>query len=435
MTMIDRDVLIRVALRPADDVRAPASLAADIRNAIASAPQRRPILGALRLSLSSLPVPARFAVVLLVALLLAGILIAIASRPPTGPPGLTMYHGGPARTGVTAGPGPAGPPVVLWKASLHGSISFQIMPVVADGRVFVPDDSGSIAALDEKTGGELWSADLGAPVHSSPAVVDGTVIVGTDHGDVTSLAAADGSVRWQFRAGGPVTGSLLFADGVLYVPSEDGLLYALEPTTGVAKWSMDVGGPATRGAAFVDGTIFLGAKGGRFSAIDAGSHAVRWTRELGPGEIGTPTVADGRVYVSRGLLAAAPPHDVIVLDARNGSDLWEFASPAGEQVYFAGVGDGLAYVVSRDRNVYSLEPATGAVRWTFMTEGPIGTLVTIVDHTLYVTGDDHFVRALDTRTGTQVWSVKVDGVPTIAAVIDARVIVGTNLGKVIALGS
>jgi outer membrane protein assembly factor BamB/class 3 adenylate cyclase len=351
------------------------------------------------------------------------------------PSSLTMYHGGPDRTGVMPGPGPTGKPAIAWDVPRSGAIPFNIMPLVARGRVIVADASGTLAALDEEAGTELWSVGLGSTTRSSPALVDGLVVAASDAGTLVGVGLTDGIIRWQKSlGGGAISASLLVADGGLYVGSESGSLYKVDSKTGEQVWSVNVGGPITRGPAYADGVIYVGATGGRFSAIDVSTHGERWRVELGPGQVGTPTVGDGRVYVGRGLLATVPPHDLVALDVRDGSVPWSFASPTGQQVYAGGLANGVVYGVSEDGNLYALDAATGDRQWTAETDGSIGTLAGLVENVVYVSSSDQTVRAFDATTGEELWRVDVQGTPTMPAVIDGRVIVGTSLGRVIAIG-
>jgi len=346
-----------------------------------------------------------------------------------------MYHGGPDRTGVMPGPGPTGQPTIGWDVARGGAIPFSIMPIVASGHVIVADASGTLAALDEGTGRELWTAGLGTTTRSSPVLIDGLVIAATDAGTLIACNSRNGARAWQSTIGrDAITASLLVADGALYVGGGDQRLFRLDPRTGKQVWSADVGGPVTRGPAYAGGVIYVGSTGGRFSAINAATHRELWRAQLGPGEVGTPAVGDGRVYVGRGLQASAPPHDLVALDIRDGSFLWSFASPAGRQVHMGGLANGLAYAVSDDGNVYALDAATGSQRWNAHTDGSIGTLAGLVDDVVYVTSTDQTIRAFNARTGDQLWSIKVQGTPTMPAVIDGRVFVGTSLGRVVAIG-
>ena len=168
MNTSDRDLMIRLALTPSADVQAPADLGDSIYREIVRTPQRR---GLVRLGrLGWLPTPSPLlATLALLALLIVGLLIAVLSRP-AAPPALAMYHGGPDRTGVMPGPGPRDPVEIEWETSRNGALPFNSMPVPADGRLFVGDDSGVLAALDQDSGSVLWEEDVGSPIRGSPAI-------------------------------------------------------------------------------------------------------------------------------------------------------------------------------------------------------------------------------------------------------------------------
>jgi outer membrane protein assembly factor BamB len=434
MTAFDHDTLIRVALTPDDAVRAPADLGDEIHRAVQATAQRRRPFDLSRFNWPARSSPAFVALLLMLLLvLLAGSLILL-SRLPSPPSRLTTYHGGPERTGVMPGPGPQGDPVIDWEAQRNGALPFTIMPVVADGRVFVADDSGTTGALEETTGDELWRASVGSPIHASPVLVGGYVIVGSDFGDVVALRATDGAEVWRFSASGRVSASLIAVDQTVYVGSEDGDLHALAVASGEEIWSISTGGSINRGPAISDGVIYVGARGGLLSAIDAANRTTLWSVELGDGDVGTPAVAGEAVYVARGIESTTEsPHDLVALAASDGSVRWSFASASGQQVHLGAVGDDLVYALSEDSNVYALDPGTGAVAWSHATDARIGSLASLVDAVLYVSSTDGTVRALDAATGRLRWSVRLRGEPTMPAVINGRVVVGTTLGQVVAI--
>jgi outer membrane protein assembly factor BamB len=433
MTAFDRDALIRLALTPDDSVRAPADLGDEIQRAVRATPQRRGRFALPQLTLSPEQSPVALLLLLVLLLVLVVGSFIVLSRLRTPPPPLSMYHGGAERTGVMPGPGPQGEPVIDWRAQRNGALRFQIMPVVADGRVFVADDSGTLGALDEATGAELWSVSVGSPIRASPAIVGDVVMVGSDFGAVVALRATDGVQLWRLRTSGAVSAAPAVVDETVYICGEDGFLRALDAASGVEQWSISIGAPVTRGPAISDGVIYVGAEGGQLSAIEVERRLTLWSVALGAGGLGTPAVADGTVYVGRGIDSTTESaHDLVAIATSDGTLLWTFASPTGEQVHLGAVDD-LVYAVSEDDSVYALDPDTGEIRWSHATDGKIGSLASLAGGTLYVPSTDGTVRALEARTGDLRWSVAVEGEPTMPAVINGRVIVGTTLGHVVAI--
>jgi outer membrane protein assembly factor BamB len=435
MTAFDRDELIRLALTPDASVRAPIDLGDDILRAVTATPQHRrliPLLPVVRW----LPTrsPAAILAVLLALLLLIGAVLVLANRPPPTPLDLLLYHGGPGRTGVLPGPGPRGIPVVLWTEDLTGPVPVTTMPVVIDRTVYVADESGAVWAFDTTTGEKRAPAiELGSPVTSPPAVVQDILVVAADDGDVTAIDRSTFKVRWDVHVSDEaIRGALLAVGDRIYAAGVDGTLYTLD-AGGAIVGRTSIGGAMGRGPAFANGVLYVGTDQGMVAAVDEASGAVVWRIDLGPGNIGTPSVVGDTLYLARGLHDPAAPHEIVALGTHDHEQRWTFGSPAGAEILAGAATETRVYAVAKDGYVYGLD-ANGETRWSTDTGAPSGALAGLVDGVLYVTNDRREVLAIDAATGAIRWRIPVAGVPTMAAVIDGRVIVATSLGKVVALG-
>lgn len=166
-----------------------------------------------------------------------------------------------------------------WKRKLHYRV--QSSPTVDDGVVFVcagdpgwvvsNGDShrppGSLWTLDAGTGERIWSG-TGGPI-SSPTVADGTVYIGDNTGTVYARDVQDGSIVWEFDTNGRIWSSPTVADGRVFVGSSDERVYALDATTGRKQWASEIGTVSRSSPTVVDGTLFVQASGGLY-ALDAG---------------------------------------------------------------------------------------------------------------------------------------------------------------------
>jgi eukaryotic-like serine/threonine-protein kinase len=431
------DAIFQAALTPAAGYRVPAGLADEIHDALLATPQAkaRPgwSIGGRRLA----PVARTAWVLLVIAALLALVVAAVvlSSRPRPVPPGIPMYRGGPDRTGVMPGPGPAGAPVLLWQVTMKGTVA--VMPVVSGGTVYVADTSGMVVAMDEASHANRWTRQLGSPVNASPALAGDLLILGTDDGHVTALHAATGDVAWSKQEGPSVRAAPAIVGDVVYVGSNDGNVYALDVATGDQRWATPLGGPVTRGVAVADGVVYAGATGGIFDALDAATGSMLWARtDLGPGEVATPMVADGLVFVASGLLQIGPSDQITALDVQHGRTRWAFPAPDQQPLYGGAVANGAVYVSSNDGDVYRLDEQTGKVApgWPFHTGGGVGYLSGLVDGVLYIPSGDRSIYAVDVSAGKARWRFKVQGAPNVPAIIDGKLFVGTDLGKLVAIG-
>jgi len=93
---------------------------------------------------------------------------------------------------------------------------------------------------------------------------------------------------------------------------------------------------------------------------------------------------------------------------------WAFGYPdttsAWAQPTIAG---GRLFVGSQNGTVYSLDPKTGCVIWTFVANGGVRASISIGRGNAYFTDQKGFAYALDAQTGRPLWNRKVDDHPLI----------------------
>lgn len=72
--------------------------------------------------------------------------------------------------------------------------------------------------------------------------------------------------------------------------------------------------------------------------------------------------------------------------------------------HVAAVGSLIYFGSSSDNKVYALDAKTGAIRWTFYTDGPVRLAPTVWDSKVYVGSDDGRVYCLDAGDGSLIWA-------------------------------
>ena len=434
MMVTDRDALIRAALTPPESVQPPAELADDIYRALVATPQRRAPMAGLAVGRWLPLAPGLAWLVVLSGLLLAALaILAIASRPPSIVGGVVNYHGNPGLTGVMPGPGPKGSVAIRWQVALTGPLTSLNMPLAHDGQLVVADGNGTLTSLDGATGQVLRSMTGFGSITGTPVITAGQIIVAADDGTVVAIDAATGVERWRRSIGAPTRAPLAATGEVVLVGSEDGFVHLLDVASGAELRKVDAGGPVQRSPAIVDGIAYVGVLGGRVTAFDVATGTIRWTTELGAGEVLTPAVTGGVVYVARGPLDLREPHEIVALNAADASVVWRWSGLTVERMFIAAVADCAVFIASEDHNVYRLEAATGTGGLFFETAGSVDRLGAVADGSLYVGSADGHVYAIDPVSGVERWKLEVEGTPTVPVVIDGRVVVGTHLGKVVAI--
>ena len=231
-------------------------------------------------------------------------------------------------------------------------------------------------------------------------------------------------VKWVFDTatspdlpGEAIIGSPVVAGGVVYVGSNDNNLYAIDACSGKLKWKFATTGGLRGGGGNVASTpavsgniVYFMCNDGNFYAVDATTGKVRWTYA---------TAGEHRC-MGPGMLYAQPVNEI-------GPDLWDFylSSPA--------ILDGAVYFGCGDGNVYSLDAASGALRWKFPTGNVVHASPAVANGTVYIGSFDSYFYALDAATGSLRWKFQtgVDlpshlmmGLPGSAAVANGVVYFG-----------
>jgi len=116
-------------------------------------------------------------------------------------------------------------------------------PVVAKGRVYVVDGSGTAFCIDAKTLRVVWKLPTrGGKANcnnvSSPAIVAGYLHFGTMAGSYYVLDAGKGTVVKEIRCGEPIFSSPVAANGRAYFATLGSKVYAVKPD-GEVRWRWD----------------------------------------------------------------------------------------------------------------------------------------------------------------------------------------------------
>jgi outer membrane protein assembly factor BamB len=263
-----------------------------------------------------------------------------------------------------------------------------------------PDHSGVYASPSPTLATPAWKFKTRGRVISSPLVVGNTVYVGSTDGGLYAVNRADGTQRWRFATKGPVNSSPAFHNGLVYIGSVDGNIYAVSADSGTLKWTFTTKGER------------------RFTAPGIHGGIPRTERMPDPFDVfmSSPVIANNTLYVGSG------DHNIYALDAATGARKWTFAT--GDVVHASpAVVDGVVYVGSWDRNVYAIDAASGREKWRYTTGNDtviynqigIASSAAVTGDMVLVGGRDGKFHAIDRATGKGRWICDNKGGWTIAS--------------------
>ncbi len=249
----------------------------------------------------------------------------------------------------------------IWSFSVQqqgqSSASADSSPTVVGDRVYIESGAGDIFCLDAASGDKVWSYSTGAAsTGASPAVDAGYVYAGNGAGGVFCLDASSGAKIWDYSTGDAVD-SPAVVDGYVYVGSVDGNVYCLRASDGAKIWNYTTeynsNGPAHNyhwGNAVSDpavayGNVYVGSSGFLIYCLDAASGSQIWNFTANAQVYAAPIVAADCV------LAGSYDGNLYCLNSTDGSEIWSFPagvfSPvnAGGSVGSPSIADGVVYVV------------------------------------------------------------------------------------------
>ena len=244
-----------------------------------------------------------------------------------------------------------------------------------------------------KQTGIKWKFHTGGRVISSPAVVNGVAYVGSTDGNLYAIDAGTGTLKWKFETKSWEVSSPAVASGVVYFLSYDGHLYALDAATGKARWKF-----ATGGEKRYAGTHLHHLEPAAESMPDP------WDFYLS-----SPSVWSGAVYFG------SSDGNVYSVDAASGALKWKFHT--GDVVHSSPAIADVLYIGSWDTHLYALDAAGGGEKWRFKTgEDPdihnhvgIQSSPAIADGIVFFGSRDSYAYGVDTATGKQLWKFSTKG--------------------------
>ncbi len=250
-------------------------------------------------------------------------------------------------------------------------------PVVAEGKVFTMDTTGTVRAFSTENGGQLWSTRFGEVGDNARSIYGGGVAYDSGKvyatngiGYVAALDATSGAPVWTVKPGGPLRGEPSVEGGSVYVMSQDNQIYSLKAADGSANWSnaaaLEIAGVFGSAAPSIgQGTVVAGFSSGELNAYRYENGRQVWQDALARTTMSTSVASlsdiDADAVIDNGVVyAVGQGGRMVALDLFSGQRIWElnFAGIATPWV----AGDWL-FAVNDKGQLISIARRTGKIRW------------------------------------------------------------------------
>lgn len=322
---------------------------------------------------------------------------------------------------------------LLWTFATGDDIKSS--PVVANGKVYVGSDDGSVYALDLTSGKKIWAYTTEHAFEASPLVLNQTVYIGALNGELFALEAEKGTLKWSYKTESKIIGSAnwikLKDKTALIVGSYDFKIHCVDVETGKLIWSYQTdnfinGCPATDGQRIIFGGcdanmhVVAAQTGKLITQIDIGSYIA-----------GSGAIRDDHAFIGH------YGNQFVSVDLNLQKIRWEFGDAENGAPFFSSpaVTENRVVVGSRDEFVYCIDKATGKEIWKFQTLDEVDSSPVICDNKVVVGSADGRVYMLNLENGEQIWSYEIGApISTSPAVVDGKVIVGAEDGRIYVFG-
>lgn len=323
-----------------------------------------------------------------------------------------------------------------WTARI-GNVSGLPLEIHSAGSVVtVASSDGVVAAIDARTGGDLWRVALSEPLSAG---------VGSDGKSAAVVARSNalivldgGRERWRQPLGAQVFTPPLVAGGRVFVLSADRSLSAFDALTGRKLWSLQRPGEPLilrqSGVLLAAGDTLVAGFSGRLVGLNPDNGSVRWEAPLasarGTNDVERLVELVGRTSrVEESICARAFQAAVGCVNAARGSVNWTLPASGAEGVH----GDGEAlFGAESNGTVTAWRRGDGSRLWsTDRLKHRKLTAPLLLGRSVVVGDETGLVHLLSRTDGSPLNRISTDGsgiaaAPAVAA--DTLVVVTRNGG-------
>lgn len=334
-----------------------------------------------------------------------------------------QFRGTPDQLGLATGLGKNLQPV--WTYSLPEGA--ETTPAISGGKVFIGGLSGKFAALDLKTGKELWSIETEEEIKSSALVHEDTVYFGDEWGRLRALAVADGKERWVFEIEGAISAPPNLLGDCLVVGGYDNFIHCLNPKDGTERWKVETQGYVHGSPAVWDGKIVATGCDGFLRVIDGKTGKEVSQVQAGSYIAASPAVEGGKLFVG------TFDNEVIGVDLAKSEVLWRYKHPKREFPFYSSpaVTRDAVILGGRDKMVHSLDRKTGKANWTHTMKARVDASPVVVGDRVYIADLTGKLKALTVSDGSVQWEFEgSDAFVGSPAVADGFLVIAAGDGTV-----
>ena len=206
---------------------------------------------------------------------------------------------------------------------------------------------------------------------------------------------------WQFQDDANIVAGFAMQDGKAWYTTASGWVRCISVKNGKRLWTRQFPGKIFSTPAVSGKVLVFGCTDGSVYAVDSRNGKSLWRAAAEKSVLGSPVIFDGKVYVG------ASDGKFRCLDLKTGSPVWVFDGVEGFVECRAYVDAEQVVFGSWANRLYSLDPRTGALQWTWQCQrpsrmfSPAATWPVKAAGRIFIAVPDRRVYAIDAETGEE----------------------------------
>ena len=309
-----------------------------------------------------------------------------------------------------------------------GAVNFALDAAVAGTSIFVAGSEGVVAAIDARTGADVWRASAGAPIAAGVGSDGKVAAVVTQANNL--VAFADGREIWRQKISAQVYTSPFVAGGRVFVLAADRSVNAFDGQSGRKLWTQQRPNEPLvlkqSGVMLAVADTLVVGLSGRLVGLNPSNGSIRWEAPIasprGVNDVERLVDLVGRVSRDADVVCARAFQAAVgCVNAARGNLLWTKPANGSQGIHGD---DKLLYGTESDGTVQAWRRADGERAWTSDSLRYRSLTAPLVVGRSVAVGDfAGFVHLLSRDNGSLLSRLNTDG----SAIAAAPVLVGNTL--------
>ena len=320
----------------------------------------------------------------------------------------------------------------------NSGFTMTASPVCDEEKVYVGNVSGSLIAIDKKSGTELWRYQSGEAIYGTAAIEKNFLVFTSADSAIHCIDVNTRKEIWKVKTGNALVSVPVIENGIVYVGSSDGVFRSIDLKSGNLLWeNTAIEGYVETKPLVYENKIIFGAWDNKLYALDKNTGKLVWAWE-GPFKHSLyspaacwPVAAAGKIFV------AAPDRNVSAIDAKDGNTVWRNYEWKFRETI--GISDDGKYIFARSMtdSVVAFQSSGSKAKMIWANDFGYGydiapSMPMEKDGTLFWGTKNGLIIAADSKTGKLKWKYKFQNylINTVLPVSDHEVIFSNIDGNV-----